>query len=160
MELLKQAFVCANTEKFVAALEMVLCIWHISLTRDLGRISVECVKKCVTSWLLAWKIEDIWMPLTICFHLHPSEKWAALFWPNALTLLMEASAVPVPAGHPGPGAVALLGLWGAFWNYSCSPLLPFSPATLHPSPHISQSCHRHRKEEKPDRVWPCAVVGQ
>jgi len=59
---------------------------------------------------LAWKIEDIWMPLTIsvltCL---PPEKWAALFWQKPLTILVEASALPVPTGHPGPGAVVLLG---------------------------------------------------
>lgn len=98
---LKQAFACANTAKYVAALEMVLCIWHISLDRDLGRTSAGCVKRCVASWPLTWKIEDIWMPLIIpvltCL---PPEKWAALFWQKTLTLLVEASALPVPTGPP------------------------------------------------------------
>lgn len=58
------------------------------------------------------------------------EKWAALFWQKPLTLLVEASALPMPTGHPGPGAAALLGLWGMFWNHRCSPLLLFASATL------------------------------
>lgn len=78
--LLKQAFACANTAKCVAALETVLCVWRISLDGDLGRVSFGCVQKCVASWPLAWKIEDIWMPMTISVLtcLTP-EKWAALF---------------------------------------------------------------------------------
>lgn len=58
------------------------------------------------------------------------EKWAALFWQKPLTLLVEASALPMPTGHPGPGAAALLGLWGMFWNHRCSLLLLFALAML------------------------------
>lgn len=81
---------------------MVLCMWHISLDGDLGRISVRCVQKCVASWPLAWKIEDIWMPSTTsvltCL---PTEKWVALFWKKPLTRLVEASTLPVPIGRGG-----------------------------------------------------------
>lgn len=41
--LFKQAFACASTADCVAALEMVLWVWHILLDGDLCRISVGCV---------------------------------------------------------------------------------------------------------------------
>lgn len=122
-KLLKQVFACANTAKCVAALEMISCIWQISWDRLGKNLTWVCPKP------LSWKTEDIWMPLTISvLTFLPPEKWAALFCQKTLTLLVEASAVPT--GHPGPGDVALLGLWGMFWNYRCSPLLLFALAML------------------------------
>lgn len=136
--LFKQTFACANTANCVAALETVLCVWHILLD-DLGRISVGCVQKCVVSWLLAWKIEDIWMPLTTsvltcslpsCVLCHPPSR---------------ASALPMHTAHPGLGAVPSLACGITDALLCCCSLRPCS----YPLGHIWQSFHRHREEEKP-----------
>lgn len=121
--LFKQAFACANTANCVAALETVLCVWHILLD-DLGRISVGCVQKCVVSWLLAWKIEDIWMPLTT------SVLTCSL--PSCVLCHPPSGSFCSVYAHCSPRArsCALLGLWGASWNHRCSPLLLFTPAML------------------------------
>lgn len=66
----------------------------------------------------------------ICFNCIPPEKWAALFWQNPLTLLVQDSALPLPTGPPGPGATAPFGLWEVFWNHRCSPLLLFALSVL------------------------------
>lgn len=93
---------------------MVLYMWHVSLDGDLGRISVRCVQKCVASWPLAWKIEDIWMPSTSVLSCLPTETWVALFWKKTLTLLVEASTLLLLTVPWGGGSCSPPCLVGSF----------------------------------------------
>lgn len=143
----------ANTAKCIAALEMILCIWHISLDGDLWKISFGCVRKYVASWPLAWKIEEIWIPLTTSvFTWKPSWKVGSSTLAKKNTLLHSS----VPTGYLGLGLVAFPGSWkpigitGAC--FSCCSLQPCS----HPLDHIWQSFHR-RKEVKLAKFWATEV---
>lgn len=105
MVLFKQAFACANTANCVAALEIVLWLWHILLDGDLGRISVGCVQKFAVSWLLAWKIEPVWMPLTTSV--------LTCFPPRCVLCHPPSGSLCSACAHWSPRlrAVALLDLW-------------------------------------------------
>lgn len=142
MVVFKQAFACAHTANCVAALEMVLWLWRISLDGDLGRISVGCVQKCVVSWLLAWKIEDIWMPLTTSV--------LTCFPPSCGLCHPPSGSFCSACAHPSPRAKSC----GPPWLVDCDSYLEsqmLSSAAVHSNPlgHPWQSFYRHRGEEKP-----------